>query len=561
MNDLKLLLVEDSPAQARLVADLLAADDRACELTVRPTAEAALASLIESEPDLILLDLNLPGSEGEETFAIVYAAAAAIPIVILTGVEDEELALHLVQRGAQDYLLKSKLDRGSLSRAVRYAIERKQAHEALRKVKDEFEAGVAQRTAALAVANTALEKEIAERRRAEAALRESNRQLGEALHRLRDTQEAVVQRERLHALGLMARGVAHNFNNTLSPVLGFAELLLEKPELLADPEKASHYLRRIHGAAAESAQLVGRLEEFHHRRDRGDKSEVVDIAQALDDAVRVTEYRWRNEALAAGIEILVVRKYHARPQVAGSRSDLIEAFANLLLNAADAMEKSGEIEIRLDDDVGHALITIRDEGCGMSDPVRRRCMEPFFSTKGIGGSGLGLGLVHGIVSRHGGTIEIDSAEGRGTSFTVALPKFQADNPEISPLNKTSAPPAKARILIVDDETMVREVLQLYLETDGHEVTMAEDGAAGLETFCAGEFDVVMTDRAMPEMNGDQLALAIKEHNPKMPVILLTGFGDESADGGPKTPGVDYVLGKPFSMDALRTTLLKALGRV
>lgn len=559
MKVVKLLLIEDSPFQSELLKDLLLADDQEYELSIRPTVEAGLIRLSESEVDLILLDLNLPDSQGEETFTTVHAAAASVPIIVTTGLEDEALALRLVKRGAQDYLLKSQIDRPILARSIRYAIERKQVHETLRQTKDEFEARVAQRTEALRDSNLALEREVGERRRAESALRESNRQLGQALHRLRDTQEAVVQRERLHALGLMARGVVHSFNNTLSPVIGFSELLMEKPEILEDREKALEYLGMIHTSAKQIASMVEQLDEFHRERDSHEKVELVDIARVLDDAVQMTAYRWRNQALAAGIKIAVETSYDERPQVEGSRSELLEVFSNLLLNAADALEKDGTITVELRDDVGHAMIAVRDEGRGMSEEVRLRCVEPFFSTKGMGGSGLGLGIVYGIVSRHGGTIEIDSAEGEGTSLLVALPKFQPDKTENLPeVSEVPAEPVSARILVVDDETLVREVLQAYLENDGHQVITAENGELGLEAFRADKFDLVLTDRAMPEMNGDQLALAIKAVSPTTPVILLTGFGDETADGGPKLPGIDFVLGKPFSMDSLRTTLAKAL---
>lgn len=562
MSVVSVLLIEDSRAQAELIRQLLAAEGHGYELTVRETLEAGLESLSEEVVHLVLLDLDLPDSEGEQTFATVYAAAASVPIVIFTGLEDEELALRLVKHGAQDYLIKSQTDREALLRSLRYAIERKQVHEELRKAKDDLEERVAERTEALRESNATLEREVVERRKAEAALWESNRQLGQALEKVRETQESVIQRERLHALGLMARGVAHHLNNSLSPIMGFAEVLLQKPGLLDDREKTSNYLKMIHTAARESARLVSRLDSFHRDRDGKEAIEKVALADVLDAAIDLTEYRWRSQALSKGTEIAMEKNYEARPFVFGSAAELVEAISNLIVNSADAMNGDGTITFTLREDLGQAVIEIRDTGCGMSEAVRMQCLEPFFSTKGPAGSGLGLGLVYGIVSRHGGTIEIESAVDRGTTVSIVLPKLEHKEMDKSTAtaNQPATPPPPSRILVVDDETLVREVLQVYLETDGHTVTMAEDGEQALEMFGAGEFDLVLTDRAMPEMNGDQLALAIKESKPETPVILLTGYGDSMAGEGENPPGIDLILSKPFSTESLRNALSKILGR-
>lgn len=558
MKTVSILLIEDSQPQAELIRQLLSLDEQDYELVVRGTLEEGLERLSREAVDLVLLDLDLPDSKGEETFATVYAAAASMPVVILTGLNDEDLALRMVKQGAQDYLIKSQTDRITLSRTVRYAIERKMAHEELRKARDEMEDRVAERTEALLEANAALEKEVAERRRADNALRESNRQLGQALEKLRETQESVVQRERLHALGLMARGVAHHLNNSLSPVVGFSEVLLQNQDVLDDREKTLRYLQMIHTSALESARVVSRLDTFHRERDGEERLDRVNLAAVLDAAVDVTEYRWRSQALARGITIAIEKNYELRPTVSGSKAELVEAMSNLIINAADALEEDGTIELILREDLGQAVIVVRDNGCGMSETVRRQCLEPFFSTKGPGGSGLGLGLVYGIVSRHGGLIEIESAAERGTAVSIVLPKSETkeENPTV---NMEPPPaPAPARILVVDDETLVREVLQVYLETDGHQVTMAEDGQQALEMFEAGSFDLVLTDRAMPEMNGDELAVAIKERRPDTPVILLTGFGDAMVAEGETLPGIDFILAKPFSTDSLRGALSRTL---
>jgi len=200
-------------------------------------------------------------------------------------------------------------------------------------------------------------------------------------------------------------------------------------------------------------------------------------------------------------------------------------------------------------------LQIIDTGVGMSEEVRLRCLEPFFSTKSDHGTGLGLGIVYGIVRRHGGKIDIESEVGRGSTVTILLPIHKD---QVVPEPEIDEPSGKRnkRILVVEDEPLVREVISVYLGTDRHEVVTAVNGVDGLEKFNNGTFDLVLTDRAMPQMNGDQLAAAIKKIDPLKPVILLTGFGDVMLGSGEELPGVDLVLSKPFTMSQLRDAIAK-----
>jgi CheY-like chemotaxis protein len=195
----------------------------------------------------------------------------------------------------------------------------------------------------------------------------------------------------------------------------------------------------------------------------------------------------------------------------------------------------------------------------MSEEVKARCLEPFFTTKEDQGTGLGLGSVYGIARRHEGEIDIKTEEGRGTSICVSLPLDKHIKP---PEAAKPAPPPSVtlRILVVEDEPLVREVICVYLDEDHHQVVTAENGREGLEKFKAGEFDIVMTDRAMPEMNGDQLAMEIKKLRPQQPVVLLTGFGDLMTGAGEQPTGVDLVVTKPFTLGTLRNAIAKATGR-
>lgn len=231
---------------------------------------------------------------------------------------------------------------------------------------------------------------------------------------------------------------------------------------------------------------------------------------------------------------------------------------NVVFNAVDAIEKNGTITFQTSLRDQFAVLKVVDTGAGMTEEVRLRCIEPFFSTKHEHGTGLGLGIVYGIVRRHDGIIQIESAPGRGTVVSISLPLYKEEHPpaRVDPAAVMARP---LHILVVEDEPLVREVIEVYLREDKHIVQTASNGREGLETYRAGSFDLVMTDRAMPEVNGDVLAANIKKINPLQPVILLTGFGDLMSGAGEKPEGVDFVVGKPFTLNILRDAINRATG--
>jgi signal transduction histidine kinase len=557
-DELTVLVIEDEAAQVALLAKMFESTEfPKFRLVHRDSLEGGLERVLEGGIDVILLDLGLaPESEGIDTFYRVYAGAPDTAIIVLSGEDDEALAIETVQRGAQDYLVKGHVDRHWLVRAIRYGIERKRAQRELRRAHDDLEARVAERTIELREINTLLKEEISERKRVEGALRASNAQLEEAVGQLRETQENVIQRERLHALGRMASGIAHDFNNALAPILGYSELLLKRPDLLSDVPKLKGYIEKIHEAAAESAKVVSRLREFYRYRDEAEVFGPVVIEDLVNEVILLTQPRWKDQAMGGGVDIQVLTDLEEVPSVSGNEAELREMLTNLVFNAIESIRKSGAITISTRRVADSVVLEVRDTGVGMSEEVRKRCLEPFFSTKDVG-TGLGLGIVYGVVSRHGGTVEIESEEGRGTTVRVTLHSRREQRmPE--QIKEVEAPQDSLRILVVEDEPLVREVITVYLDEDGHRVETAENGVEGLKRFEAGEFDIVLTDRAMPEMNGDQLAIAIKERQPTMPVVLLTGFGDLMEGGGERPSGVDVIVSKPFTFDTLRDAIRKGL---
>jgi signal transduction histidine kinase/CheY-like chemotaxis protein len=387
------------------------------------------------------------------------------------------------------------------------------------------------------------------------------------LHR---TQRHIIEQERLNAVGKMASGLAHDFNNALVPISGYAEMLLEHPDILKDQAKATKYLKLIMTGVEDAASVVSRLREFYRKREEGETYRPLSLNQMVEQAVALTRPRWRDEALGSGRTILVEADMRPVPRILGSESELRELLTNLIFNAVDAMPEGGTIRIRTgvreapSGDDGHlapaapqVFLEVSDTGTGMTDEVRRRCLEPFFSTKGERGTGLGLPMVFGIVKRHRGTMDIESTVGKGTTFIVLLPADTTQARDVQP--RTAVPTGPLSVLVVDDEPIARDVLTEYLTGDGHQVQTAVNGREGFEKFKAGTFSVVITDRAMPEMGGDQLATMVKEQAPSTPVVLLTGFGDLMNAAGEKPDGVDLVVKKPIRLSTLREVLAKMTG--
>ena len=559
-NTVTVLLIEDNEDHVQFLRQLLATSAAGqFELHTAGDLSKGIGRLKDGGIQLVLLDLTLPDSDGLETFIRVLEEAPELPLIVLSGISDVALAVETVQLGAQDYLVKGHVDNHLLVRAMQYAIERKRAQLQLKRVNDNLEVRVKERTDALLQANNKLQQEVAERRKAEEALLDSNKQLSAAMGQLRATQHEIIQRERMHALGRMANGIAHDFNNALAPILGFSELLLMKPETLHDLPKVRNYVELIHTAAKDSAKVVRRLREFYRYRDEGEVFTPVVINDLVLQAISLTQPRWKDQALADGVNIDIRTEMSSVPTVPGNEAELREMLVNMIFNAIDAIPKRGTITIQTEQQGRWVAVTVGDDGVGMSEEVKARCLEPFFSTKEDEGTGLGLGSVYGIVRRHEGEIDLQSEPGRGTSICVSLPLDKHTKPPEA-AKPVAAPGATLRILVVEDEPMVREVICVYLDEDHHQVTTAENGREGLEKFKAGEFDLVMTDRAMPEMNGDQLALEIKKVRPDQRIILLTGFGDLMSGAGEQPPGVDLVVGKPFTLATLRNAIAETTGR-
>jgi signal transduction histidine kinase len=366
-------------------------------------------------------------------------------------------------------------------------------------------------------------------------------------------QAHLLQVERLRALGEMAAGVAHDFNNVLAAILGRAELLLAA----TSDDSVQEQLRVIVRAAHDAAQTVRRIHTFT-RMERTRPFEPVDLPGVMHDVVELTRPRWADQAHARGIRYDLVVDSGALPAVAGDPSELREALTNLVLNGLDAMPTGGRLTLHASVEGDRVKCSVTDTGVGMAAEVRRRVFEPFFTTKFGTGSGLGLSVVYGIVNRHGGEVMAESEMGRGSVFTLWLPL--SPQPVALPPRGTepTVPQPRAHILVVDDEADVRGVLVDLLVQAGHTVVECADGASALGQLEKQRFDVVISDLGMPGVSGWDIAKAAKDQDRDTPVVLTTGWGHALDPAVASANGVDFVVSKPFHVTDVRKAIARAL---
>jgi PAS domain S-box-containing protein len=378
--------------------------------------------------------------------------------------------------------------------------------------------------------------------------------LQRAYEQLKATQDEAMRAERLRALGQMASGIAHDFNNVLTPIMGYLELTLEHPNL---PEEVRGDVERARRGTLAASSIVARLREFYRTREAAETFVPVEINRVVGEAVDLTRPRWRDIPQEQGVVIDVRLELGQIPHVLGDAAALRDLLTNLIINAVDAMPKGGVITIGTHKDADWVFLTVSDTGSGMTEEARQRAFEPFFSTKGSQGTGLGLSICYGIVQRHGGTIDLESAEGKGTTFFVRLPASAGTLPIGPEAGLPALPPLT--ILLVDDEQPVLAVVSRMLSRAGHKVIAALGGKAGIDMFVPGEVDIVITDLGMPKVTGREMARAVKARSPQTPVILLTGWGAKVGQEQGAPEEVDDILTKPVQSAELHRSLAKVLG--
>ena len=375
---------------------------------------------------------------------------------------------------------------------------------------------------------------------------------------LHTTQQAVMQQERLRVLGQMSSGIAHDINNAISPIMLYTDSLLETEPGLS--ERARQSLTTIQQAVSDVAETVARMREFYRPREAQVELEPLQLNALVAQTRELTRARWETMPRQQGIVIeLRMELEEGAPPVLGIANEIREALVNLVFNAVDAMPAGGVLTLRTRRAGSDTMVVeVVDTGMGMDEETRRRCLEPFFTTKGERGTGLGLPMVYGTMQRLNGFVEFDSAPGAGTTVRLGMAIAAGEaTPEASALLPV---PTGLTLLLVDDDPILLRSLREILEMDGHVIEAADGGQKGIDAFRlslepgAARFMAVITDLGMPHVDGRLVAATVKQMAPQVPVILLTGWGERLLAEGRQVPHVDRVLGKPPRMRDLRQAL-------
>jgi len=530
LSQAKILIVDDEPANVRLLERILALSG-CTQMRTTTDSRQALPLFLEFEPDIVLLDLNMPYLNG---FTVLEHLKSAIhpedylPILILTADITVETKRRALAGGAKDFLTKP-LDHSEVVLRIKNLIENRFLRLEMKQH------------------NELLEQEV----------RERTAQLQDTLHELQSTQEQIIKQERLRALGMMAGGIAHDFNNALTMMLGYGELLHPWLEQHGSKREVT-YLDHMVSAARDATHVVSRLREFYRPAENNEIRVPVNLNHVATQVVSLTSPKWKGKCRAEGVQIQVVTELAEIPPIAGNAAEVREVLTNLLFNAVDAMPTGGTITLATQERGGEVVISVTDTGIGMTEKERERCLEPFFTTKGEHGTGLGLSVVYGIIQRHGGRIEITSQKGLGTTFAIIFSATTIEHVAVAPaLAQINRP---LRVLIVDDQEVICELIAEQLQGDGHTTVTSSCGDEALSHFRREAFDLVLTDHSMPGMSGAQLAGTLKKLAPQIPIILLTGFGDEMQAEHNRPEGVDLVLGKPVTHADLRQAIFEVVNQ-
>ena len=391
----RILMVDDEVRSLCLMECVL---DRLRFKHLRKLTEPAriLEEIEAFQPDLVITDIEMPELDGiqlVEQIRNYLPREACLPILVLTGSCDPRIKRRALLAGATDILFKP-FESAELQMRVRNLLQTRMQYLEIQSQNRVLEQKVVERTA----------------------------ELRNALVSLQASQRQVVQQERFRAFGEMAGGVCHDFNNSLMAIIGYTELLLQNESLIDDRELLLEYLKTMNTAGRDASQVVSRLRDFYRPREESDFFAAVDVNDLIQEVVPLTRPKWHGQALESGRTVRIELELQRVPPVLGNGAELRETLTNLVFNAVDAMpEGGGTITLRtipLEDAV---RIEVADTGMGMTEEVRQRCLEPFFSTKGEQGTGLGLAMAFGIIRRHEGALEIETAPGQGTTFRLTLP--------------------------------------------------------------------------------------------------------------------------------------------
>jgi CheY-like chemotaxis protein len=524
LKNARFLIIDDEPVSASAVEISLAAAGQE-DIRIVNDPRQALEAFREYRPDIVLLDISMPIMDGFEVLEELRKEVPPddrLPVIVITADPAESTRRHALGAGASDFLTKP-FGSTELRLRVRNLLETRFLHLGLREQ------------------NRLLDQRVSER----------TQELESALDELRVTQRQAIREQRLRAFSEMAGGVVHDFNNVLMILMSLADLMSR--EVPPDEPGFQDYIGTMQAVLQEAAHLIGRLHYFCRPRHDDDLFMPTDMKKLVEDAVNLAKPKWHNSARAAGRDIQLSIETDRVDLLPCNASEMREAIFHLILNAVDAMPNGGTLVVALRRAVGGLEISVTDSGVGMTEQVRLRCMDPFYSTKGETGAGLGLAMVHGIVRRHGGEIEISSQLGEGSRFRVFLPQNNAAVQAARP-RQSLMMPRPLRILLAEDDDRLRQLIALQMESMGHIVEAAPDGHQALKKFHEAPFDLILTDLSMPQLNGLALVEAARQIIAEIPIIMLTGFGAMLLPDGERPPGVDILLSKPITRDNLAAAI-------
>jgi signal transduction histidine kinase len=533
----RILIVDDEKSNVEGLARLLKQTGYTNCIPMT-SAAAAAEQFLEITPDLLLLDLHMEPVSGFDVLKRIeelLPPPERPPVIVLTADTTADAKHEALAAGATDFLAKP-LDHVEVLLRINNLLT---AHKLFRRCQ---------------IYSGGLER-LVDKRTTE--LQRQTSDLEKALRELHETQRQVIQQERTRALATMACGIAHDLNNGLAVILGYGDILLRDEEKFPGGSDERRHLEEIVLAGSDNATLVERLREFYRPSDLREHNEVVDLNALVEQAIELTAPRWQSEADAAGGTIQIEKKLGQIGAICGAPAELREVLTNLIFNAVDAMPGGGTLAFQTSGSNGEVKLQVSDSGIGMSDDTLAKCLEPFFTTKGERGSGLGLAMSYSIIRRHKGKLEISSKINEGATFTITLPAHDPRKRIASTKSETVALQA-LRVLVVDDHPMIPEIISAYLAEDQHVVATAKSAQEAIEKFQQGPFDLVITDHAMPGANGQELATAIRQIKPGEPIILLTGFADLVSETDKQSSDVDLVLSKPASLDDLRKAIFEVM---
>jgi two-component system cell cycle sensor histidine kinase/response regulator CckA len=609
LDGIRVLLVEDNPGDARLFTELVRDTGAGLWKMVHVDRLSTALDRLSREPfDVMLLDLSLPDAEGLDTLIRAHAEAPKIPIVVLTGHDDEALAVRAVRAGAQDYLVKGRMDGDLLVRSIRYASERGRTIEALERREEHYRSLIENSMDLISILNLdgtiryvspshermlgyPLDELVGrnvlsfvhaqDKARIQAALVGGNNgrpvecrvrhfdgswRMLESFSRdlthvagvngmvvnARDITERKRLEEQLHhsqrleAVGRLAGGVAHDFNNLLMVITGYSHMLLDGMHA-ADPARQD--LEQVVKASERATDLTRQLLAFSRRQ--GVRASLVNLNALVNEMERMLR-----RVLGEEIELII----QLAPELKTVRADpgqIEQVILNMAVNARDAMASGGQllIETRNATEPGRDCVTIAvsDTGIGMDSQVMSRVFEPFFTTKEHG-TGLGLATSYGIIKENGGDLRVDSTLGKGTTFYIELPVVEQTPEDLDLPAERRAPRGTETILLVEDEDPVRRVVETMLKRHGYQVlasASSKDALAAAEQH-RGEIHLLITDMVMPGMSGRKMAECLTSKRPDMKVLYVSGYGDAKAQNDV------HFLQKPFSTEELATKIREIL---